>query len=134
MHFFISHFVFKGQLILKCLFDIVNSPQKTNKQLRLYYFGASSQIVFVHFLGELKTPKRQFEINWHLEGSQLIFSAPKKLLQIKAGQNNKYNITKTSGLVQVWFYHWEKKMEKGIEGQNVPWESRKWKPKHIGFW
>ena len=27
----------------------------------------SSQIVFVHFLGQLKTTKRHFEINWPLK-------------------------------------------------------------------
>ena len=36
-----------------------------------------------------------------LEGSQLNFSSPKKICQIKAGQNNKWNITKTLALVQV---------------------------------
>ena len=29
----------------------------------IYYYGTSSWIVFVHVLGELKTPKRHFEIN-----------------------------------------------------------------------
>ena len=40
--------------------------QKTNKKIRLYYYGTSSRIVFVRFLKELKTPKRHFEINWPL--------------------------------------------------------------------
>ena len=40
--------------------------QKTNKKIRLYYYGISSRIVFVRFLGELKTQKRHFEINWPL--------------------------------------------------------------------
>ena len=31
------------------------------------YYGTSSRNVFVCFLGELKTPKRHFEINWPLE-------------------------------------------------------------------
>ena len=44
--------------------------QKTNEKIRLYYYGTSSRIVFVRFLGELKTPKRHFEINWPL-ASQL---------------------------------------------------------------
>ena len=47
----------KGQLISKCLFGIFNSPKKWTKKIRLYYYGTSSRIVFVHFLGELKTPK-----------------------------------------------------------------------------
>ena len=29
-------------------------------------YDTSSRIVFVHFLGELKTQKRHFEINWPL--------------------------------------------------------------------
>ena len=36
--------------------------QKTND-----YYSTSSRIVFVRFLGEFKTPKRHFEINWPLE-------------------------------------------------------------------
>ena len=57
----------KGQLISKCLFGIFNSPQKWTKKFNFtYYYGTSSRIVFVSFLGELKTPKRNFEINWPL--------------------------------------------------------------------
>ena len=41
--------------------------QKPNEKVRLYYYVTSSRIVFVRFLGELKTPKRHFEINWPLE-------------------------------------------------------------------
>ena len=41
-----------------------------NEKIRLYFYGTSSQIVFVRFLGELKTPKRNFEINWPLETDQ----------------------------------------------------------------
>jgi hypothetical protein len=35
------------------------------RELGIYNFvyGTSSQIVFVHFLGKLKTPRRHFEIN-----------------------------------------------------------------------
>ena len=41
--------------------------QKMNEKNRLYYYGSSSsRIVFVRFLGELKTTKRHFEINWPL--------------------------------------------------------------------
>ena len=53
----------KGQLISKCLFGIFNSPKKTNEKIPLYYYGTSSRIIFVCFLGELKTPKRHFKIN-----------------------------------------------------------------------
>ena len=51
-----------GQFISKCLFVILKSPKKRAK-IRVYYFGTSSWIVFVRFLGELKTPERHFEIN-----------------------------------------------------------------------
>ena len=63
----------KGQLITKCLLGIFNSPKKTNEKIQLYY-GTSSRIVFVRFLGELKTPKRHFEINWPLVVSKTLFS------------------------------------------------------------
>ena len=55
----------KGQLISKCLVGngYLQFSQKTNEKIRLYYYGTSSRIVFVCFLGELKTPKRHFEIN-----------------------------------------------------------------------
>ena len=46
---------YKGQLISRCLFSIFNST------LLLWY--TASQTVLVCFLGELKTPKRHFEIN-----------------------------------------------------------------------
>ena len=53
----------KGQLISKCLF---NSPKKQKTKIQLYYYCTSSRIVFIPFLGELKTPKRDFEIKWPL--------------------------------------------------------------------
>ena len=37
--------------------------QKTNEIIRLYCYDTLGRIVSVHFLGELKTPKRHFEIN-----------------------------------------------------------------------
>ena len=55
----------KGQLISKCLFGIFNSRKKrTKKSALLHMYGTSNRIVFVCFLGELKTPKRHFKINW----------------------------------------------------------------------
>ena len=53
----------KGQIILKCLFEVSSTIQKTNEQIWLYYYGTSSWIVFVHSFEELKTPKRHMEIN-----------------------------------------------------------------------
>ena len=40
---------------------------KKERKIPLYYYGTSSRIVFVRFLGELNTPKRHFENNWPLE-------------------------------------------------------------------
>ena len=37
-----------------------------NEKIRLYYYGTSSRIVFVRFLGELKTPKRHLKVNYPL--------------------------------------------------------------------
>ena len=47
-------------------FCYLQFSQKTNEKIQHYYYGTLSQIVFVHFLEELKTPKRHFEINWPL--------------------------------------------------------------------
>ena len=38
--------------------------QKTNEKIQIYYYyDTSSRFVFTHFLGELKTLRRYFEIN-----------------------------------------------------------------------
>ena len=58
----------KGQLIWK-VFLVSSILPKTNRKIPLFYDVTSSRIVFVCFLGELKTPKRHFEINWPLEGA-----------------------------------------------------------------
>ena len=52
----------KGQLISKGLFGILNFSKKRAKKIYL----ATMIPLFVHFLEELKTPKRQLEINWPL--------------------------------------------------------------------
>ena len=56
----------KGQLISKCLLGIFNTPKKRKKSspLLLWYLKLN---FFVYFLGELKTAKRHFEINWPLK-------------------------------------------------------------------
>ena len=61
-----AQFVAKGQLTSKCLFCYLQLFQKTNEKIRPNYNGTSYWIVFVGFLEELKTPKRNFEINWPL--------------------------------------------------------------------
>ena len=59
----------KGQLISKCLFGIFNSPKKTNKNIRLYYNAMvvpQVELFSFVFWKNLKTIKRDFEINWPL--------------------------------------------------------------------
>ena len=96
---------------LTCIF---NSPKKWTKN-QIYSYGTSSQIIFVRFLGELKTPARHFEINWslghmrvHQFGSSWIdaFDNPsslimgyftyKVLLFLRLGQKSLKNLLKTS--------------------------------------
>ena len=62
----------KGQLISKSLFGIFNSPKKWMKKNLPYCYSTSSRIVFVRFLGELKTSERHFEINWPLNRDLLL--------------------------------------------------------------
>ena len=58
------------------VFLVSSIVQKKRKKNQLYYYGTSSRIVFVHFLGELKIPKRHFEINLPLEGDQKLTHPP----------------------------------------------------------
>ena len=54
----------KGQLISKRIFGIFNSPKKQTKEFDFTTMVLQlSRIVSIHFLGELKTPKRHFEIH-----------------------------------------------------------------------
>ena len=43
--------------------------QNLNKKIQLNHYNTLGRLVFVHFLGELKTSKRHFEINWPLKTS-----------------------------------------------------------------
>ena len=52
----------KGQLISKCLFGVFNSLKNERKQFDLRYHSSKVEF-FGSFLGELKIPKRHFEIN-----------------------------------------------------------------------
>ena len=60
------------------------------KKNQPYYYGTSSRIVFVCFLGELKTPKRYFEINWPLVHFQ-IDGLLKKTCYLKKPWVNEHN-------------------------------------------
>jgi hypothetical protein len=53
----------KGQLISKRFVGVLNSPKKRTKKINLHYYDTSGQLVFVRFLGELKTLKSPFKIN-----------------------------------------------------------------------
>ena len=106
------HVLQKEELLTKiCIF---NSPKKWTKN-QIYSYGTSSRIIFVRFLGELKTPARHFEINWslghmrvHQFGSSWIdaFDNPsslimgyftyKVLLFLRLGQKSLKNLLKTS--------------------------------------
>ena len=62
----------KGQLISKCLFCIFNIPKQWTKTIRLEVTIVVKSNFFVRSLGELKIPKRHFEINWPLESYDCI--------------------------------------------------------------
>ena len=51
---------YKGQLISKGIFSILNSLKKWTKKIRLYYYDPSGRLVFVHFLGEIGDKKKTF--------------------------------------------------------------------------
>jgi hypothetical protein len=48
----------KGQLILKCLFGILNSPEKRTKFFD--FITTSSRIVVIHFFGRIGDTKKTF--------------------------------------------------------------------------
>ena len=56
----------KGQLISKCHFWCLLFSQKTNENNSTWGTIVVKLIFFCSFLGELKIPKRHFEINWPL--------------------------------------------------------------------
>ena len=53
----------KGQLISKGLFGIFYSPKKQRKKFNFTTMIPEVELFSFVFLGELKTPKRRFEIN-----------------------------------------------------------------------
>ena len=56
----------EGHLISKGLFGILNSPTKRTKKFDFATMVPQVELFSFVFLGELKTPKRHFEINWPL--------------------------------------------------------------------
>ena len=66
-HFVPTYLPTKGHLISKELFgtypQFSQFLQKTNKKIRPTYYGSSVRIIFVHFIEELKSLKRHFEMN-----------------------------------------------------------------------
>ena len=65
------HPSFKGQLISKCLFDIFNSPKKWTKNLTLILRYLKLNC-FKSFFGRIEDTIRHFEINWPLNGDNII--------------------------------------------------------------
>ena len=55
--------LFKGQLILKCLFGVFKFFQKTNENKSTWGIIVVKSNFFVHFSEELRIPKSSFEIN-----------------------------------------------------------------------
>ena len=55
-----THNVVKGQTNSKLFFQANVSSKKTNKRIRLYYFGTSGRLVFVWFLEEIEDTKKTF--------------------------------------------------------------------------
>ena len=49
------------------IFWVIDFLQKTNEQIRLYYYDTSGRLVFVRFLEEIDVPQKRFEINWPLQ-------------------------------------------------------------------
>ena len=56
----------KGQLISKCLFGIFNSPKKRTNKFDFTTLVPQVELFSFIFWENWKTPKRHFEINWHL--------------------------------------------------------------------
>ena len=50
----------KGKLISKWSYGVIDFLQKTNEQIRLYYYDTSGRLVFVRFLEEIDDPKKTF--------------------------------------------------------------------------
>ena len=63
----------KGQLISKVLFGVFNSPKKRTKNVCPSRLGQKFEFSS-SFLGELKTLKRHFEINWPLRGHYFLYN------------------------------------------------------------
>ena len=58
---------FKGQLISKRFFEVVDFLQKTNENKSTWGIIVVKSNSFVRFLEEIDDPKNHFEINWPLE-------------------------------------------------------------------
>ena len=91
-------------------FRYLQFSQKMNKKIQLYYHGTSSWIVFVRFLGELKMPKRHFEINWPLVlfqvfhlGEATVF--PQIIAATTICGNKVYDLKRTK-MEQIVFKNW----------------------------
>ena len=52
--------LYKGQLISKWFFGVIDFLQKTNERIRLYYHDTSGRLVFVRFLEKIDDLKKPF--------------------------------------------------------------------------
>ena len=59
-------YTFKGQLISKCLFGVLNFFQNTNENKSTWVIMIVKSNFFIHFLEELRIPTSPYEINWPL--------------------------------------------------------------------
>ena len=51
---------YKGQLISKRFFGVIDFLQKMNERIQLYYYDNSGWLVFVRFLEEIEDTKKTF--------------------------------------------------------------------------
>ena len=89
-------------------FGYLQFSQKTNEKNWHYYYGTSSRIVFVRFLGKLKTPKRHFEINWPLLNASNEFPDNKQINFTELADpwekwEGNYGLWKKRGFGKLWF-------------------------------
>ena len=91
----------KGQLILKCLFDVFNFSQKTNKNKSTWGIIVVKLNFFVRFLGEMKIPKGHIEINWplarHIIGRIPLMGKVYLISKVSSHLSTKWRILMVSG-------------------------------------
>ena len=105
----------EGQLISKCFLGVFNSSKKSTSLL--WYLKSNC---FHPFLGQLKTPKRHFEINWTLDWSHpnvnlILFRGVGSYLKLGGAQSIPWDRVKWSA--KTW------------EGNHLPYPPISYAPK-----